>query len=93
VTRCGLSDALALRAIGQSLEARQTRDFDLSAIEAEFVVGDNKPRDWKWPRTSLGEAAVVPKAARLRKAIQRPDVSLQISYQGSCANGQANATK
>ena len=30
-----------MRAIVQSLEARQKRDFDLSAIEAEFVVLDN----------------------------------------------------
>jgi hypothetical protein len=48
VTNWGFSYALALRAIGQSLEAQQTRDFDLSAIETGFVVHENKPRYLKW---------------------------------------------
>jgi hypothetical protein len=51
VTRWGLSYALALRAIGQSLEAQQTKDFDLSVIETGFVVRENKPRYLKWQRT------------------------------------------
>jgi hypothetical protein len=51
VTSCGLSYALTLRAIGQSLEAQQTRDFDLSAIETGFVVRENGPRYLKWRRT------------------------------------------
>ncbi len=51
MTRWGLSYALALRAIGQSLEAQQTTDFDLSAIETGFVVRENKPRYLKWPQT------------------------------------------
>jgi hypothetical protein len=51
VTRWGLSYALALRAIGQSLEAQQTKDFDLSVIETGFVVRENKPRYLKWRRT------------------------------------------
>ena len=51
MTRWGLSYALALRAIGQSLEAQQTKDFDLSVIETGFVVRENKPRYLKWRRT------------------------------------------
>jgi len=51
VTSCGLSYALALRAIGQSLEAQQTKDFDLSALETGFVVCENKPRHRTWRRT------------------------------------------
>jgi hypothetical protein len=51
VTRWGLSYALALRAIGQSLEAQQTKDFDLSVIETGFVVRENKPQYLKWRRT------------------------------------------
>ena len=51
MTRWGLSYALALRAIGQSLEAQQTKDFDLSIIETGFVVRENKPRYLKWRRT------------------------------------------
>ena len=51
MTRWGLSYALALRAIGQSLEAQQTKDFDLSAIETGFVVRENKPRYLKWRQT------------------------------------------
>jgi hypothetical protein len=51
VTSCGLSYALALRAIGQSLEAQQTKDFDLSALETGFVVCENKPRHRQWRRT------------------------------------------
>ena len=51
MTRWGLSYALALRAIGQSLEAQQTKDFDLSTIETGFVVRENKPRYLKWRRT------------------------------------------
>ena len=51
MTCWGLSYALALRAIGQSLEAQQTKDFDLSAIETGFVVRENKPRHLKWPQT------------------------------------------
>ena len=50
MTRWGLSYALALRAIGQSLEARQTKDFDLSVVETGFVVCENKPRYLKWRR-------------------------------------------
>ena len=42
---------MALRAIGQSLEAQQTKDFDLSTLETGFVVCENKPRDLKWRRT------------------------------------------
>ena len=48
VTRWGLSYALALRAIGQSLEAQQTKDFDLSTLETGFVVCENKPRYLTW---------------------------------------------
>lgn len=51
MTSGGLSYALALRAIGQSLEAHQTKDFDLSALETGFVVCENKPRYLKWRRT------------------------------------------
>jgi len=51
VTSCGLSYALALRAIGQSLEAQQTKDFDLSTLDNGFVVCENKPRYLKWQRT------------------------------------------
>jgi hypothetical protein len=51
VTRWGLSYALALRAIGQSLEAQQTKDFDLSTLETGFVIRENKPRYLKWRRT------------------------------------------
>ena len=51
MTSCGLSYALALRAIGQSLEAQQTKDFDLSALETGFVVCENKPRHRTWRRT------------------------------------------
>lgn len=51
MTRWGLSYALALRTIGQSLEAQQTKDFDLSVIETGFVVRENKPRYLKWRRT------------------------------------------
>jgi hypothetical protein len=51
VTRWRLSYALALRAIGQSLEAQQPKDFDLSVIETGFVVRENKPRYLKWRRT------------------------------------------
>jgi hypothetical protein len=51
VTRCGLSYALALRAIGQSLEAQQTKDFDLSTLETGFVVRENRSRYLKWRRT------------------------------------------
>ena len=51
MTRWGLSYALALRAIGQSLEAQQTKDFDLSTLETGFVVRENKPRYLKWRRT------------------------------------------
>jgi hypothetical protein len=51
VTRLGLSYALALRAIGQSLEAQQTKDFDLSTLETGFVIRENKPRYLKWRRT------------------------------------------
>ena len=50
MTRWGLSYALALRAIGQSLEAQQTKDFDLSILETGFVVRENKPRYLKWRR-------------------------------------------
>ena len=50
VTRGELSYALALRAIGQSLEAQQTKDFDLSILETGFVVRENKPRYLKWRR-------------------------------------------
>jgi hypothetical protein len=50
VTSCGLSYALTLRAIGQSLEAQQTKDFDLSTLETGFVVCENKPRYLKWRR-------------------------------------------
>ena len=43
---------MALRAIGQSLEAQQTKDFDLSTLETGFVVCENKPRYYvKWRRT------------------------------------------
>jgi hypothetical protein len=42
---------LALCAIGQSLEAQQTKDFDLSALETGFVVCENKPRHRTWRRT------------------------------------------
>ena len=42
---------MALRAIGQSLEAQQTKDFDLSTLETGFVVCENKPRYLKWRRT------------------------------------------
>jgi hypothetical protein len=51
VTRWGFSYALALRAIGQSLEAQQTKDFELSAVESGFVVRESKPRYLKWRRT------------------------------------------
>ena len=51
MTSFRLSYALALRAIGQSLEAQQTRDFDLSPLETGFVVCENKPRYLKWRRT------------------------------------------
>ena len=51
MTRWGLSYALALRTIGQSLEAQQTKDFDLSVIETGFVVRENKPRYLRWRRT------------------------------------------
>ncbi len=51
MTRWGLSYALGLRAIGQALEAQQTKDFDLSLIETGFVVRENKPRYLKWRRT------------------------------------------
>jgi hypothetical protein len=51
VTRPEISYALALRAIGQALEAQQTKDFDLSLIETGFVVRENKPRYLKWRRT------------------------------------------
>lgn len=51
MSRSGLSYALALRAIGQALEAQQTKDFDLSVIETGFVVRENKPRYLKWRRT------------------------------------------
>jgi hypothetical protein len=48
VTTSGLSYALALRAIGQSLEAQQTKDFDLSTLGTGFVVCENKPRYLTW---------------------------------------------
>ena len=51
MTRWGLSYALALRAIGQSLEAQQTKDFDLSTLETGFVIRENRPRYLKWRRT------------------------------------------
>jgi hypothetical protein len=51
VTRWGLSYALALRAIGQSLETQQTKNFDLSTLDTGFVVCENKPRYLKWRRT------------------------------------------
>jgi hypothetical protein len=51
VTRWGLSYALTLRAIGQSLEAQQTKDFDLSALETGFIVRENERRYLKWRRT------------------------------------------
>ena len=51
MTRWGLSYALALRAIGQSLETQQTKNFDLSTLETGFVVCENKPRYLKWQRT------------------------------------------
>ena len=51
MTRRGLSYALALRAIGQFLEAQQTKDFDLSTLETGFVVRENRPRYLKWRRT------------------------------------------
>jgi hypothetical protein len=51
MTRCGLSYARALRAIGQSLEAQQAKDFDLSTLETGFVVHENKPPYLKWQRT------------------------------------------
>jgi hypothetical protein len=47
----GLSYALTLRAIGQSLEAQQTKDFDLSALETGFIVRENERRSLKWRRT------------------------------------------
>jgi hypothetical protein len=47
----GLSYALALRAIGQSLEAQQTKDFDLSALETGFIVRENGRGRLKWPWT------------------------------------------
>ena len=51
MTRWELSYALALRAIGQSLEAQQTKDFDLSTLETGFVVRENKQRYLKCRRT------------------------------------------
>jgi hypothetical protein len=50
VTRWDFSYALALRSIGQSLEAQQIKDFDLAAVETGFVVRENKPRYLKWRR-------------------------------------------
>lgn len=51
MTCSGLSYALELRAIGQCLEARQSKDFDLSVIESGFVVRDSKFRYLTWRRT------------------------------------------
>ena len=51
MTGWGLSYALALRAIGQSLEAQQTKDFCLSALETGFIVRKNERRYLKWRRT------------------------------------------
>jgi hypothetical protein len=47
----GLSYALTLRAIGQSLEAQQTKNFDLSALETGFIVRENERRYPKGRRT------------------------------------------
>src|SRR5262247_3764313 len=80
-------------AIVQSLEARQKgiSIFLLSRPNSSFLT-----------TTAVLEVAaswhgrgdvMAPRAVGLRKAIQRPDVSLQISCQSSCANGQVNATK
>jgi hypothetical protein len=51
VTNRGLSYALALRAIGQSLEASEPKDFDLSVVETGFVVREIQPGYLKWRRT------------------------------------------
>jgi hypothetical protein len=77
VTSWGLSYALALRAIGQSLEAQQAKDFDLSVFETGFVVRENVPRYLKWRRTirrnGKGETLDLSDVHYSRSPAQTPD--------------------